>query len=414
MSRLRIHRSFEEELAKKADEFSLQPKAGSWNAIDQGVQHAAKTQKLWKIFGMGSGIIALSTLFILSTFSNKPSDQFAQMVPTIHPIKKIVSPKPPTKETNPPASSELSITGPASSTLLPVSIPAFHPTSVTAEIEIPSNTNEEMKTIAVRPKNMALSIDPEFEVNKPLRRKRLPVLPKDGWHIQASVAPGYGFHSLSTRIDNAEQLQNEKKKYDKGIQVFSAKVQARYHFTNRFSLAFGLAYTEAGEKIGIAPRNESPMYDNLAEQYGYDSVSMKSLGNSDVFTNQYRFIQVPVTLYFRKNLGHSRFGISTGFGLSFGYMYSNKSMVYDYRVEHYVDNPKFFRDWNVNAHIQSLLEFNLNTRWSLQAGPEVNYSLLSTYQNYYTLKQHQYSVGMNFGVQWKVFDIRKSRGQGLQ
>ncbi|MBI1223169.1 MAG: outer membrane beta-barrel protein [Bacteroidetes bacterium] len=417
MSKFRIHRSFEEELAKKANEFSMQPSAGSWSRIDQGVQETIFTKRLWKFTGLGSGLALVIAFFVYSTYFNSEEslraedDQeitslFTNPVPAS--VATPVNPVPAELDKSQNREERLNISSDKNISQYTRSLPSFNRPEKVVEEHL-----DQAKTIGIAPKNLRINLDKKEENLILKKRVKTPLLPKDGWNIQASFTPVYAYRSLNAKIDEAKPLENKKNELDKGITSFNASVMARYHFTNKFSVAFGVTYSQFGEVIGIGPKRQNPVYDAMALEYGYNPNNMRTPGNANSYTNRYHYLQVPVMVYMKNPLGNSRFSLSSGLGISLGYLLSQKSMVYDYRVEHYVENKNFLRNYNAMAHAQALLEYSVNTRWTVQAGPQLNYSLVSTYQNYYTISQHQYSVGMSFGLQWKVFRFDKRRGVKL-
>lgn len=421
MSKFRIHNSFEEELAKKADQFTLQPRVATWKGVDRGIQKAQSVKQAIRLAIVST--CAVVTIGLVYFQNNKEeANQVQEPAPIAvvspsqdNPIKNISrSEVPPT-----PIESETTGQKPDFSHLR--SFPGFErvesnntPNEALNLSEELHNVFENMALQSVVPQNIALSLSPKSVAGEIIKRRRKPisVRHKDAWYINVSVAPTVAFRSLSARTAYAEPYKSLKDGYDQSVKTYSAKIALRYFFTDRFSLGFGLRYTQLGEIVGMAPRKNNSLYTALADEYNYDVNAMNSIGNSQSHMNQYHYLELPVTLYSKRNIG-KRYSLHTGIGMSLGYMTKESSRVYDFRVDHYVDNSKFLRRWAVGAHAQINLAYDVNTRWALYAGPEVNYALLSTYQNYYTLSQHQYSFGLNLGVQWKLFDGTKSRAFGL-
>ncbi len=408
MSRFRIHRPFEEELAKKADEFSMQPSLSTWQGVEKSIAKTRAIQTYWKIGILSLSIVAvIGILFIQDdrrSTASKTTETAITLLPplTDQPLTSKDGKDSPTThgaKINARAKKEKSV-------------PAITQMKTRESLQGSSEFKTEkivLKNIIPKKLRIGYKADPSSEASRLSLRKRPPSFRgRDAWYVQVNYGPAYAYRNISARTDYARPLEDTKKQLDKGVSGFSARVQARYHFSDRFSLAFGIGYTRSGERIGIAPKKDSKVYDALAETYGYETTEMNTPGDISYYTNQYSYTELPVTLYSKKPLT-PRLSLTTGLGLSLGYMSKTNARCYDYRIDHYVNNPKFLRDWSVSSHAQVLLEYSVNTRWSLAAGPEFTYALLSTYQNYYTLSQHQFSAGMNFGVQWKLFDVTKSR-----
>ncbi|HCS21209.1 MAG TPA: hypothetical protein DIW47_11730 [Bacteroidetes bacterium] len=407
MSRFRIHRPFEEELAKKADEFSMQPSLSTWQGVEKSIAKTRSIQTFWKISILTLSILAvIGILFIQEDRRTANSQATEAGILLLNPLADLplANENSQASNVNPTKSVGLTKKGGSLSTL------AQEETAFSAVDESKFGA-EKIFLKNIRPKGLRIAYKAEHANGAaPIRFRKRPAGNKnrDAWYIQANFVPAYAYRNISARTDYARPLEDTKKQLDKGISGFSARVQARYHFSDRFSLAFGLGYTRSGEQVGMAPRINSSVYDALAEQYGYETSEMNAPGDITYYTNEYSYAELPVTLYSKRHLT-PRLSLSTGLGLSLAYMMRTNARCYDYRVDHYVNNPEFFRDWSIGSHAQVVLEYSMNTRWSLAAGPEFTYALLSTYRNYYTLSQHQFSMGMNFGVQWKLFDVTKSR-----
>jgi hypothetical protein len=414
MSRFRIHKSFEEELAKKADEFSMQPSMTTWRGVEKEIVKTQSIQTFWKIGVLSLSILAvIGILFIQDDKKPTPAVYSETGITLVSPLSTSPSAKGSGNKTpgviERPAFAKATEGAPAFAKAAAGEEIGFETLPVFVDPSIKEAEKIILKPVQPKASRIVAYLE-KITGNKEVNReKQAPGGKKrDAWYVQVNFSPAYAYRNISARTDFARPLENTKKQLDKGVTGYSTRVQARYHFSDRFSLAFGLGYTRSGERIGMAPRKDNPTYDALAQEYEYELTEMNSLGTDSYYSNEYAYTELPVTLYSKKPLG-PRLSLTTGLGLSLGYMVATNARCYDYRVDHYVNNEKFLRDWTIGSHAQVLLEYSLNTRWAVAAGPEFNYALLSTYRNYYTLSQHQFSVGMNFGVQWKLFDITKSR-----
>lgn len=415
MPRFHIHRTFEEELAKKADEFSMQPRSTTWQGIEQGVVKTQSIKNLWKAGLLGMTVVVVLSVLYIQSKDSQQKEQAVKPTLEINPHLKAPSAHiaPPSKDKTQTSGVETEIVRPfsqrleATKTQASTLNPVFNNGEETPLSSSEFSSAQHQALLAIETIAMPVEYHPEANAAPVFKRKPIGIRRKDGWYLQASYTPNYSYRNIAARTNYALPLENSKKENDQAVAGFSVNLSSRYHFSERFSLAFGLAYTEHGEKVGMAPRKDNQVYNALANEYGYDKAEMNSLGSASHFTNRYSYIEIPVTAYTKKMLS-PRLSLSTGLGLSVGYMTSMEARCYDYRVDHYVNNPKFLRHWNISSHAKVLVDYHLNTRWAMAAGPEVSYALLSTYKNYYTLSQHQFSVGMNMGIQWKIFDITKS------
>lgn len=418
MSKFRIHNSFEEELAKKADGFTLQPRVATWRGVDRGVQKAQSIKQAIRLAIVSScAIVTIALVYFQSNkeevlLSESPISAQASHT-TSDGLRNVLPPK---TENLPSIQEEETKSTPFTHLR---SLPGFEKAKSTPDneprnLDLSSTENISIALRTVTPKNISIQLNLEETAKKQVKKRRSPIIlrNKDAWYIQASFSPSVAFRDLSARTAYAEPFKNQKNKNDQSVKTYSAHIGLRYFFSDRFSVGFGLRYSQQGEIIGMSPRKDNDLYLALAKEYNYDPEKMNSMGNDLTHMNQYHYLELPVTLFAKRQLG-KRISLHTGVGMSLGYLVKESSRTFDFRVDHYVINAKFLRSMTVGAHLQASLAYDINTRWMLSAGPEFNYALLSTYQNYYTLNQHQYSFGLNLGVQWKLFDGTKSRGLGL-
>ncbi|MDX5321199.1 MAG: hypothetical protein LPK45_08780, partial [Bacteroidota bacterium] len=301
MSRFRIHNSFEEELAKKADEFSMQPSKGLWNAVDQNVQQALFKRRLVRGATLGTTLAVLVAGIWL--FNSPTEERIAEETPFTKfeaPSGQATTPlfKKETPNNIPPSESDrISYRNVEAANALPT----FTPVSQTTVS--PSEEQDKLITRSIAPKHLAFQLNTETSLQTfPNRKPRRNSIQADGWHLQASFTPTFAYRQVSAKTDYAKPLAEQKAQSDEGVLGFRARLSGRYYFTDRVSVAVGLAYTQNGESIGMDARRESPVYEALAEQYDYELNSIKTPGNKEFFTNRYRYIEVPVMIYSKKQL----------------------------------------------------------------------------------------------------------------
>jgi hypothetical protein len=74
----------------------------------------------------------------------------------------------------------------------------------------------------------------------------------------------------------------------------------------------------------------------------------------------------------------------------------NANLISDDR-KNYVNDPSLLRRWNVNAGFETFIHYKMNG-FTLQAGPQFRYQLLSTYASQYTINENLYNVGLKVGL----------------
>lgn len=413
MSKFRIHKSFEDELAAKANEFSMKPSPRAWDGIDSGLSARARvTARMKRIAFLGAAVV-FTTLFTLYTLNNHVDEPVAEKIAsgTIQSGKKAATEDaaPASAENNKTVAEDSRIETSSVNRPIRVNIVSFtfpipenppYMLNFRVDAEEPSTPVRSMKPIAPIDLSLALPV----LSNKPEHQKKTPPRNlRDGWNLSVSYAPFYAFRELNAKTEFAKPVTSFRDKTDEIIQGINIRGMARYYFLERVSLGVGLAYTRTGENIAIAPQKETKFYNAIAKDNGYtDESELYSMGSAYRHTNYYHQIELPVMLFISKPLT-PRLSLTTGIGASLNYTFSKQALVYDYRIDHYADNQDFLRKWNSNFNAQVLLEYRANARMSFAAGPDFRYAVLSTYKDNYSIGQHQYTLGLNFSAQWKLF-----------
>ena len=67
-------------------------------------------------------------------------------------------------------------------------------------------------------------------------------------------------------------------------------------------------------------------------------------------------------------------------------------------MKNYINDPSFYRRWNLNSSIETFLSYKLNNGAILNAGPQFRYQLLSTYDSRYIYNEKLYNIGIKLGI----------------
>jgi hypothetical protein len=65
--------------------------------------------------------------------------------------------------------------------------------------------------------------------------------------------------------------------------------------------------------------------------------------------------------------------------------------------KNYVADPALLRRWNLNSGVETYIHYKMNG-FTLQAGPQFRYQLLSTYSSQYTINENLYNLGLKIGI----------------
>ncbi len=67
-------------------------------------------------------------------------------------------------------------------------------------------------------------------------------------------------------------------------------------------------------------------------------------------------------------------------------------------LKNYIYDPSFIRKWNVNAGIETFISYKTKAGLVFNAGPQLRYQLLSTYNKSYSYTEKLYNLGIKMGV----------------
>ncbi len=67
-------------------------------------------------------------------------------------------------------------------------------------------------------------------------------------------------------------------------------------------------------------------------------------------------------------------------------------------MKNYINDPSLLRKFNLNGGVETFVSYQLKNGVSLNAGPQVRYQFLSTYNNEYSYSEKLYNIGVKFGI----------------
>lgn len=79
------------------------------------------------------------------------------------------------------------------------------------------------------------------------------------------------------------------------------------------------------------------------------------------------------------------------------YIFDNNSFLISTNLKNYAQEPKLYRNWNVNAGLEGFLSIKTgNYNWVV--GPQFRYQILSSYKDNYPISEHLVDYGFKIGV----------------
>lgn len=397
MTRLRINRSLEEELARKADDFRVEPSQGLWESVAS--QLPAKKPFPIKQVILGSAVAAIAAL---SFFLPSREDLKPNLADTMQ-----------TAEVLPEANQKHTITPPAKREIAIIQAKQASPDL--SEPIAESGFVATWQTQAASLPNLATQIEgPEdrLSASAPIAFKaELPAMPelrkrnwfnRDALHLTVSGSLDNSYREMTAKNDLSAEVVNRRESSDRMLTGYRVGADLRYYVTNTFSVSLGLHYGIWGENLGITHGIHTPYYDSLGRANGHNPTEMYRPGTSHRYSNQYRYLEIPIMFFTEKPIG-ANLSLGAGMGVSAVYNDARSCLNYDYQMSHYVKDIRSFRTWNSNLIASAQLRFQSSEKFSITGGPSLKYSFFSTFKDSYPIDQHQYAISWNLGLQWKLF-----------
>ncbi len=403
MTRLHINRTLEEELARKAEDFRVEPSQGLWESVAS--QLPAKKPFPLKQLILGSaiaGIVALS--FFLPSRESSKADQ-------IQNIERITSRKESTASntSGPVAKREVAIIQTAPNTVNPVEETVHSGFVSTWQNSAPSLSNLTSQ-IQYPEDKLSVSKPITFQAESPLltqARKRT-WFNRDGLNLVVSASLDNSYRSMIAKNDLSAEVVNRRESSDRMLTGYRIGADLRYYVTNTFSISLGMHYGVWGENLGITSGIHTPYYDSLGRAHGINPSEMYRPGATQRYDNEYRYLEIPIMFFTEKPIG-ANLSLGAGLGISAVYNDARACLNYNYNMSHYVKETKNFRTWNSNLMASMQLRFQSSEKLSIMGGPSIKYGFFSTFTDSYPVRQHQYAISWNVGLQWKLFQPKGLR-----
>lgn len=125
----------------------------------------------------------------------------------------------------------------------------------------------------------------------------------------------------------------------------------RRNFTRKWSVETGLNYLEQSARINTGSVIDSLQFGSPSRVFTLQSTGLYRNGNTNIFTNRYRFIELPVLLKYTLNAS-SKMPVSFSGGIALNRLVQSKALHYDQSTGIYFSDEDLFR----------------KTQWSIQTG----------------------------------------------
>ncbi len=126
------------------------------------------------------------------------------------------------------------------------------------------------------------------------------------------------------------------------------------------------------------------------------SLANASASNSKRVHNQTSQISLPVGLAV-KLAGNGKLEWYAGAAIQPTYVFGGKANLISFDHKNYVADASMLRSWNLNTAFETYIHYKLQG-FTLAAGPELRYQLMSTYSRKYTYSENLYNIGLKIGI----------------
>ena len=173
---------------------------------------------------------------------------------------------------------------------------------------------------------------------------------------------------------------------------FDAGFLAERVLSNKFSLRGGLRYHYFSNTIETGAHSDSTVTVYTNSTTTYVTNGYYSNGNAKFYTNQYHFIEVPISVQYRI-MQKGKIILFTDAGVSVGQMIATNALHFDNSTGTYYQKMSLFNKTQVSATLGVNAGF-YRGRSLIQVGPEVQYGLTNMLAGSSASQQHLFFAGL--------------------
>jgi hypothetical protein len=166
--------------------------------------------------------------------------------------------------------------------------------------------------------------------------------------------------------------------------------------SGRMSFRAGIGYHYYSTKMNTGKPVNGPVYTFSTNVQGLIANSFYQNGVERKYTNQYHFIELPVTINFQLNKSvHTR--LIWQAGISVSYLVNSNALYFDPLSNVYFENSQQFNRAQFNTSTGLMIGFNIH-QGELQFGPLLQYGMTRLSKNNADNPEHliYYGVGITF------------------
>lgn len=235
------------------------------------------------------------------------------------------------------------------------------------------------------------------------------------WAFQFYATPSIGYRSLekddeipsanrSAIISNAsedEYFLNHSSAlnleaggnllYDVSVNL-RLKAGIQFNYTNYNISAYELHHPVTSNLLMRRYTDGSPILVSVPSMIS----NSQSLANTNFNNNTYQF-SLPIGADYRI-LGKNKIHWYAGATFQPTYTAGGNALLISADMKNYIADETVIRKFNLNGGLETFVSYRLNQGVTFNAGPQVRYQFLSTYNNQYTYKENLFNFGIKFGI----------------
>ena len=205
-------------------------------------------------------------------------------------------------------------------------------------------------------------------------------------YAYSAATPGYGL-SNSPGAASTHAPSNINPGFSFGLAVF-----ANRHLSERFSLSAGVGYHYYSTEIQTGHFIDSTSSFNFPSIQASSVNAYYSTGKIQTYTNQYHFIELPVSVDFQITKSKKTALILEG-GFTLSYLLSSNALQFDPNSNVYFKSDQLFNRTQLSAATAFLI--GLPVRYaSLQIGPQLQYGLTNVLKSSSGSTEHLIYYGL--------------------
>jgi hypothetical protein len=231
------------------------------------------------------------------------------------------------------------------------------------------------------------------------------------------ITPGIGFRKMTTNTGYAEAIPaalnaspaaytntNAPLTYTPGLS-FEVGAGWSYAVAKNIRLKAGIQANFTNYSIDVTEINHpvitTLLLNNLNNGRPYLDARVSSLANVPGFNNkrvhnQTSQISLPLGVAVKLK-GNEKLEWYAGVSMQPAYIFGGKANLISSDHNNYVADASMLRSWNLNSALETYIHYKMNG-FTLQAGPEFRYQLISTYSQKYTYNENLYNIGVKVGI----------------